>query len=121
MKKTLYAFMLLFAVTWMASDVNAQEVRQANLTESGIVQLNANDEPNGRFEFQLDGFQFESPSAMTAYFQERCDENVVLRAIPAQNKVIMIVKGENNPNWTVSDWNNYLADKLSEQPILPQE
>jgi hypothetical protein len=121
MKKTLYALTLLFAMTWLASDVNAQEVRQANLTETGIVQLNANDEPNGRFEIQLDGFQFESPAAMTAYFQERCDENVLLRAVPGENKVLMIVKGDNKPNWTVADWNNYLAEKLSEQPILPQE
>lgn len=121
MKKTLYTLILLFAVTWLASDVTAQEVRQANLTNTGIIQLDANDEPNGRFEVQLDGMEFESPAAMTAFFQERCDENVLLRGIPGQNKVMMIIKGDNKPDWTVSDWNNYLAEKLSEKPILTNE
>lgn len=111
----LFAALLVFSVTY------AQEQRQAILTPEGTIQLSSEHEPNGRFEIDLGEMEFESSSAMTAYFQERCQENFVLRALPSENKVIMIIRGDKNPEWTVAQWNAHLAQKLSDNPITSQE
>lgn len=111
----LFTALLVFSVTY------AQEQRQAILTEDGTIQLSEEHEPDGRFEIDLGDLEFESSHEMTAYFQERCQENFVLRALPNENKVIMIIRGDKNPDWTVAQWNAHLAQKLSENPITSQE
>ncbi len=120
MKKLLQPILILAALL-IFSVAHAQEQRQATLTPEGVIQLSEEHEPNGRFEIDLGEMEFESSSAMTAYFQERCKENFVLRALPNENKVIMIIRGDKHPEWSVAQWNVHLAQKLGETPISSQE
>ena len=120
MKKLLRPFLLIAALL-VFSVTYAQAQRQAQLTPEGTIQISEDHEPNGKFEISLGDMEFESTRAMSAYFQERCQENFILRALPHENKVIMIIRGNKNPEWTAADWNAHLAQKLSEQPIISQE
>ena len=108
--------LVVFLLTGVVS--NAQETREVNLTEEGYIQLSEDQEPDGRFVFDISHMEFDSDSEMSSYFQSRCCENFVLRAVPHENKVLMIVRGDKQPNWTVSDWNAHIAERLAEQPIL---
>lgn len=111
--------MCALAVFLFASATSfAQETREVNLTEEGYVQLSEDQEPDGRFVFDISHMEFESDSEMSSYFQSRCCENFVLRALPHENKVYMIIRGDKQPSWTVSEWNAHIADRLQEQPIL---
>lgn len=101
--------------------MNAQETRQVNLTEEGYLLISEDHEPNGRFEFDISHMEFDSNSEMSAYFQTRCCENFLLRALPHENKVYMIVRGDKNPDWTVSEWNTHIAERLADQPILKND
>lgn len=100
------------------AQLNAQESRQVNLTEDGYITISEEHEPNGRFEFDISHMEFDSDSEMSAFFQSRCCENFVLRALPQENKVYMVVRGDKQPDWTVSDWNAHFAERLAEQPII---
>lgn len=108
--------LVLFLLTSVAS--NAQDTREVSLTEEGYIQLSEDQEPDGRFVFDISHMEFESDSEMSSYFKSRCCENFVLRALPHENKVYMIVRGDKQPNWSVSDWNAHIAERLEEQPIL---
>lgn len=120
MKKLLQPILILASLL-IFSMAHAQEQRQATLTPEGTIQLSEDHEPDGRFEIDLGEMEFESSAAMTAYFQERCEENYILRALPHENKVIMIIRGDKKPEWSIDQWNAHLAQKLSEQPITSQE
>lgn len=105
--------MLLFSAT----DVYSQESRTATLTSEGIVQISENDVPDGRFVIDVSHMEFESGSAMTNYFMERSGENFMFRALPHENKVIMLIRGNAQPDWGVAEWNAHLASELSDNAI----
>lgn len=99
------------------AQMNAQETRQVDLSDEGIISIPEEHEPNGRFEFDISHMDFDSDSEMSQFFQSRCFENFVMRALPHENKVYMVVRGDKQPNWTVSDWNAHIAGQLAELPI----
>lgn len=113
--KLLLAFFIAILLT---TTLSAQDTRQAQLTAEGYIQLAENDTPDGRFMIDIAGFEFETPSEMTEFFQQRCEENYMLRAIPHENKVMLIVRGNKQPDWNVADWNAHFAEKLAEKPII---
>ncbi|TVR40001.1 MAG: hypothetical protein EA392_04780 [Cryomorphaceae bacterium] len=109
--------MLTFVGLLLFGTLSAQDVRLANLTPEGFIELNANDEPDGHFIIDVSHMSFESPAEMTQYFQARCCENFLLRGMPSEGKVLLVVKGNNKPNWDVAAWNAHFAERLEENPI----
>lgn len=108
----------LFFATVLTISLSAQDTRQAQLSVEGYIQIAENDTPDGRFMIDISSFQFETPAEMTEFFQQRCEENYTLRAIPHENKVMLIVRGDKQPDWNVADWNAHFAEKLAEKPII---
>lgn len=117
--KLMASFFGLAILTCFSLVANAQETRSAILTNDGIVQISEDHTPDGRFVFDISHMEFDSDSEMTSYFQSRCGENYVLRALPHENKVFMIIRGDKQPDWTVSDWNNHLSEQLADKAIVP--
>src|SRR5690606_32850943 len=103
-----FAMILIFSASGIA-----QDSRTAILNHDGIVQISENDVPDGRFEFDVSHLNFKSGSEMTTFFQERSGEHFILRALPHENKVIMLVRGENQPEWSVAEWNAHLTEVLA--------
>lgn len=110
--------LVLIAVTIFTTTLSAQDTREAQLSVEGYIQIAENDTPDGRFMIDISGFEFETPAEMTEFFQQRCEENFTLRAIPHENKVMLIVRGDKQPDWNVGDWNAHFAEKLAEKPII---
>lgn len=119
--KLMATFFSLAILTCFTVVANAQETRTAILTNDGIVQISEDHTPDGRFVFDISHMEFDSDSEMTSFFQARCGDNYVLRALPHENKVFMIVRGDKQPDWTVGDWNNHLSEQLAGKAILSNE
>lgn len=118
MKKIYFLFAMLVTALCFSFDASAQETRQVNLSADGILSLAEQDVPDGRFQFDVSHMNFDSNQEMSQFFSQRSSEDFMLRAAPESKIVYIIIRGGNHPGWTVQDWNNHLANSLSEQPIV---
>ncbi len=102
---------------FFVSEGFSQETRSAILTNDGIVQIPEDEVPDGRFDVDVSHMVFSDNSEMTTFFMERSDENFMFRALPHENKAILLVRGSNQPDWSVTEWNAYIASKLADKAI----
>lgn len=118
MKKVYFLFAMMVTALCFSFDASAQETRQLNLSSNGILSLAEQDQPDGRFQFDVSHMEFANNQEMSAFFSQRSTEDYMMRAAPDNNIVYVIIRGDNHPEWSVQDWNNHLANKLAEQPIV---
>jgi hypothetical protein len=107
MKKVVFLFCLLtFA---LGSQVFSQ-TNEAIVTQNGAVLLNEQEPLQSYYTISADQFNFESDQQAISYFNGINTEYVVYRPTLYNGKVNIYLQVKKQPDWTVEDWNAYLAE-----------
>jgi hypothetical protein len=118
MKKLLYATFMLVFVSAFQNHSQAQEVQQASLSPTGILQVPVNSSPNDVFKFDISHLNLQSEQEMIQYFNEKCGNNHIFRPLVDENTAILYLQTKRQPTWTQSDWNAYLQNECVSKPII---
>jgi len=116
MKKTL--LLLCFATFLISAQTFSQE-SEATVTKDGAVLLNEEEPLKSHYTISASKFDFESDQQAINYFNQINTDYVVYRPTLYNGKVNIYLQIKKQPDWTVEDWNNYLANhkvKNSETP-----
>lgn len=106
----MYRLVLLSAALCMALGLGAQNP-QATLNKAGQVKL-PNDVPLAdAYEIDLSGFDFEDEMAAVDFFRSISDQKYFYRPVVSQQVVILYLQRAKAPDWSVADWNTYLASR----------
>jgi len=118
MKKLLYATFMLVFVSAFQSHSQAQELVQVSISPTGVLQLPVNASPNDAFKIDVSNLNFASEQEMIQYFNQKCGDNHIFRAVANENAAILHLQTKRQPNWTQSDWNAYLLTETTSKPIV---
>lgn len=115
---TVFLFSLVVLSSIGQSDLSDYPL--ATLTAEGKIVLPADLPLAETYLFDLSQFEFESSSEMVAFLSDKSGDEYIVRAIPSQNKGVLMLKCSDKPSWTCSDWNEHLLLKTTELPIKPE-
>jgi hypothetical protein len=118
MKKFLYASLMLVFASAFQSHSQAQELVQVSLLPTGVLQLPESASPSDAFKIDVSSLSFASEQEMIQFFNQKCGDNHIYRAIAHENAAILYLQTKRQPNWTQSDWNAYLLTETTSKPII---
>ncbi len=104
------ALLIACIFTFLLSFQAISQAGQASLTKSGAVVL-SNDEPlKDHYVLSADHFNFESDQEAMEHFASVSSNHVVYRMNRYNGTLNVHLQTKKEPNWTINDWNNYLAE-----------
>jgi hypothetical protein len=107
MKKVI--FLVCLATFALGSQVFSQ-TNEAIVTQNGAVLLNEQEPLQSHYTINADQFNFQSDQQAINYFNGINTEYVVYRPTLYNGKVNIYLQTKKQPDWTVEDWNTYLAE-----------
>jgi hypothetical protein len=107
MKKTL---MLLLLISITAIHTQAQ-TQSAAIARKGHIILPAETALQEVYEFDISPLNFENELDAVAYFRDRADQFYFYRPVLAEQKALLYLQLEAQPDWTINDWNVHLKKR----------
>jgi hypothetical protein len=120
--KSIALTLMLFSLAVLSSlgQSDLSDFPVATLTEEGKLILPADQPLAETYLFDLSQFEFENSSEMVAFLSNKSGEGYIVRAVPSQNKGVLMLNCSDKQSWTCSDWNEHLLQKTTELPIKPE-
>jgi hypothetical protein len=101
----------------VSSNIFGQNNPQASLNEVGILQIPVDQPLKNMYTFQLTGITFENNDVAVSFFEERNTELVTFRVMYESQKAVVMIQRSKQPSWGVAEWNNYLQEITTANPI----
>lgn len=112
----LFATAMMLMIFSLAAHAQA-EPPKASLSQAGILQLPADAPLSSTYLVDLSNFNFASEQEMVSFFASKATDNFAMRAIPHLNQAIVYLQVKKNANWSVTQWNAFLAQETNQRPI----
>jgi hypothetical protein len=69
------------------------------------------------YSFQLTGISFETSDEAVEFFEAFNTELVTFRVMYESQKAVVMIQRSKQPTWGVVEWNNYLLEHTTANPI----
>lgn len=97
------------------------QTNEATVTKNGAVVLNEEQPLQSHYTISASQFDFESDQDAISYFNGINTDFVVYRPTLYNGKVNIYLQLKKQPDWTIEDWNDYLAEhKVKESETTHQ-
>lgn len=100
---------LLVLIIGVSASASAQEA-VATLSKSGAVVLPESEPLKSAYQIDASLFNFESNESAIDFFQSKNNRDVSYRPVLHNDIVMVYLQLKQNPDWTIAQWNAYLAE-----------
>jgi hypothetical protein len=104
------ALLILCLITIFTGTQAFSQTGEAVVTKAGAVLLNDEEPLQSHYTISASQFNFESDQQAINYFNGLNTEYVAYRPTLYNGKVNIYLQLKKQPDWTVEDWNAYLAE-----------
>lgn len=91
---------------------------KATLNAQGIVQLPLDQELGRTYVIDLEGMAFDTEIEMVEFFSGFSDELFLYRALPGQQKAVLMLRTDARQEWSIAEWNNRLRECCEQKPLV---
>lgn len=110
--------MLAFAsFSYTHTFAQGAEVPMATLSGEGIIELPGNEPLSSNYLVDLSEMDFSSSEEMVEYFSARSNQQFLFRALPERGQVVVVLRTNTQPSWTLEEWNASLRALCEGTPI----
>lgn len=118
--KTIRLTLMLCAFFMLSLSTMAQS-SQATITKSGAILLNDDEPLKESYTLDASQFNFDTTQEALDYFKEVKTDLVFYRPALQNGIVTIYLQLRKEPNWSIEDWNNYLAsNKVRETEVIQE-
>lgn len=109
--------LVLTVSLFISSNIFGQGLPQASLNEAGVLQIPIDQPLKNMYTFQLTGVTFENSDQAVTFFEVRNTDLVTFRVMYESQKAVVMIQRSMQPAWSVDDWNSYLEEITTANPI----
>lgn len=117
MNKQLIMSVMLGIFLALATSKAEAQTTAAQLSEEGILQLPTNQAVKSTYIVDLSALSFNGEEEMKSFFETRSTDLITYRVMAADAKAVLMIHRPKRPEWTVIDWNTYLLEQTTINPI----
>lgn len=108
--------MLMIALAFV-SNVTSAQTFDVVLSESGTLQLPTDQPLKASYTFSIASLQLANEEAYQEFFDARSTDLIVYRVMASDAKAVIMISRSKRPEWSIIDWNQYLLEQTTINPI----
>lgn len=115
-RKLILSTVLMIALAFV-SNVTSAQTFDVVLSESGTLQLPTDQPLKASYTFSIASLQLANEEAYQEFFDARSTDLIVYRVMASDAKAVIMISRSKRPEWSIIDWNQYLLEQTTINPI----
>lgn len=115
-RKLILSTVLMIALAFV-SNVTSAQTFDVVLSESGTLQLPTDQPLKASYTFSIASLQLANEEAYQEFFDTRSTDLIVYRVMASDAKAVIMISRSKRPEWSIIDWNQYLLEQTTINPI----